>query len=54
MFDNTRKDPAKYAQEDSYKEKTSNPRKRGQPYTTLKAPIPSQIEVNIFYPFLVL
>ena len=25
------KDPVKYAQEDSYKEKTSTPRKRGQP-----------------------
>ena len=34
----------------SYKEKTSTPRKRGQPSTTTKAPIPSQIKVRIIYP----
>ena len=41
-------------QEDSYKEKTSTPRKRCQPSTTIKAPIPSQIEVRIIYPSLAL
>ena len=34
-------------QEDSYKEKTSTPRREGQPSATIKAPIPSQIEVRI-------
>ena len=41
-------------QGDSHKEKTSIPRKRGQPFTTIKAPIPSQIKVCIIYPSLVL
>ena len=41
-------------QEDSYKEKTFTPRKRGQPSTTIKAPIPSQIKVRIIYPSLAL
>ena len=41
-------------QEDSCKEKTSTPRKRGQPSTTIKAPIPSQIKVCIIYPSLAL
>ena len=36
-------------QEDSYKEKTSTLRRRGQP-TTIKAPIPSQIKVRMIYP----
>ena len=36
-------------QEDSYKEKTSTSRRRGQP-TTIKAPIPSQIKVRMIYP----
>jgi len=40
-------------QEDSYKEKTSTSRKRGQPYT-IKAPIHSQIKVRIIHPFLAL
>ena len=41
-------------QRDSYKEKTSTPRKRGQPSTTIKAPIPSQIKVRIIYHSLIL
>ena len=41
-------------QEDSYKENTSTPRKRGQPSTTIKAPTPSQIKVRIIYPSLAL
>ena len=36
-------------QEDSYKEKTSTPRRRAQPFTTIKAPIPSEIKVRIIY-----
>jgi len=32
------KDFEKYAHEDSYKEKKSTPRKRGQPFTTIKSP----------------
>ena len=43
-------DPTKYAQEDSYKEKTSNPRRRGQPSTTIKTSIPSQIKVRRIHP----
>ena len=39
-------------QDDSYKEKTSTPRKRGQPPAAIKASIPSQIKVSIIYPFL--
>ena len=39
---------------DSYKEKTSIPRKRDQPPTTIKVSIPSQIEVRIIYPSLAL
>ena len=35
---NQGKDFTKYAHEDSYKEKTSKPRKRCQPSTTIKAP----------------
>ena len=41
-------------QEDSYKEKTSTSMKRGQPSTTIKAPIPLQIKVRIIYPSLTL
>ena len=37
-------------QEDSYKEKTSTPRKGDQPSTTIKAPMPLQIKVRIIYP----
>ena len=48
------KDPAKYAQEESYKEKTSAPRKRYQPSTTIKAPIPSLAKVHIIHPSLAL
>ena len=48
------KDLAKYAQEDSYKEKTSAPRKRCQPSTTIKAPIPSLTKVRIIHPSLTL
>ena len=44
------KDSAKYAYEDSYKEKTSKPRKRCQPSTTIKAPRPSLTKVRIIYP----
>ena len=40
-------------QEDSYKEKTSTPKRRCQP-STIKAPIPSQIKVRIIYPSLAL
>ena len=40
----------KYTHKDSYKEKTSKPRKRGQPSTTMKAPIPSLTKVRIIYP----
>ena len=36
-------------QEDSYKEKTSTSRKRDQPSTTIKAPIPLQIKVRLIY-----
>ena len=43
-------DPTKYAQEDSYKEKTSNPRRRCQPSTTIKTSIPSQIKVRRIHP----
>ena len=32
------KDSEKYAHKDSYKEKNSTPRKRGQPFTTIKSP----------------
>ena len=39
---------------DSYKGRTSTPRKRGQTFTTIKAPIPSQIKVHIIYPSLAL
>ena len=38
------------AQVEFYKEKTSRSRKRGQPPTTIKAPIPSQIKVRMIYP----
>ena len=38
-------------QEDSYKENTSTSKRRGRP-TTIKTPIPSQIEVRIIYPSL--
>ena len=31
------KDFEKYAHKDSYKEKNSTPRKRGQPFTTIKS-----------------
>ena len=41
---------AKYAHKDSYKEKTSEPRKRCKPSTTIKAPIPSLTKVCIIYP----
>ena len=41
---------AKYAHKDSYKEKTSKPRKRYQSCTTIKASIPSLIKVCIIYP----
>ena len=44
------KDPAKYAYEDSYKEKTSESKKRGQPSTTIKAPRPSLTKVRIIHP----
>ena len=37
-------------QVESYKEKTWIPRKRGQPSTTIKTPIPSQIKVRVIYP----
>ena len=33
-----------------YKEKTSTPRRRSRPSTTIKAPIPSQIKVHVIYP----
>ena len=32
------KNSEKYAHEDSYKEKNFTPRKRGQPFTTIKSP----------------
>ena len=41
-------------QEDSYKEKTSTPRKECQPSTTIKAPIPSKIKVHIIHSSLAL
>ena len=41
-------------QKDSYKEKTSTPKKRCQPSITIKVPIPSQIKVRIIYPSLTL
>ena len=44
------KGSAKYAHKDSYKEKTSKPRKRCQPSTTIKAPIPSLTKVRIISP----
>ena len=37
-----------------YKEKTSTPRKRCEPSTTIKAPMPSQIKVRITYSSLAL
>ena len=40
----------KYAHGDSYKEKTSKPRSRYQPSTTIKTPKPSQTKVRIIYP----
>ena len=40
---------ARTIQEDSYKERTSTPRKRCQPSTTIKAPISSQTEERIIY-----
>ena len=43
-------DFTKYAHEDSYKEKTSKPRKRCQPSTTIKAPKSSPTKVRIIYP----
>ena len=42
-------DFTKYAHEDSYKEKTSKPRKRCQPSTTIKALKPSLTKVYIIY-----
>jgi len=47
------KNSAKYAHKDSYKEKTSTAKKRGQPSTTIKAPIPSLAKVRIIDPALV-
>ena len=44
------KGSAKYAYKDSYKEKISKPMKRCQPFTTIKASIPSLIKVCIIYP----
>ena len=44
------KGSVKYAHEDSYKEKTSNPRKRCQPSTTIKASIPWLTKVRIIHP----
>ena len=44
------KGSVKYAHEDSYKEKTSNPRKGCQPFTTIKAPIPLLTKVRIIHP----
>ena len=41
-------------QVESYKKKTSTLRKKGQPPTIIKAPIPSQIKVRIIYPSLAL
>ena len=40
----------KNIQVEFYKEKTSTPRRRSQPSTTIKAPIPSQVNVRIIYP----
>ena len=42
------------SQEDSYKERTWTPRKRGQSSTIIKAQIPSHIKVRIIYPSLAL
>ena len=44
------KDSAKYAYEDSNKEKTSKPRKRGQPCITIKVLRPSITKVHIIPP----
>ena len=44
------KGSTKYAHKDSYKEKASKSRKRCQPSTTIKAPIPSLTKVHIIYP----
>jgi len=44
------KGSAKYAHKDSYKENTSKLRKRCQPFSTMKAPIPSLTKAHIIYP----
>ena len=44
------KDSAKYTHEGSYKEKTSKPRKRCQPSTTIKTPKPVLTKVRIIHP----
>ena len=46
----TRKGFAKYAHEDSYKKRSSKPRRIYQLYATIKTPRPSQIKVRIIHP----
>ena len=48
MLGADQKDSAKYAHKDSYKEKTSNSRKGGQPSTTIKTQDPVDQDTHNF------